>query len=122
LQFATSRHPNEKVDGREVEHYFPLEVQYACRYWVYHLQRSNVKFYHRKPLYARVCTFVKEHFYQRDCVGPNENEPLLVLAHTFFTDHFLHWLEALSLIEKISEGVVMTKTFHSLLTVSDLGH
>jgi len=111
-----------EVNRREVERYLPLEVQYACRYWMYHLQRSNVKFHHRKPLYARVRTFVKEHFYQRDYVGPNENEPLLVLAHTFFTDHFLHWLEALSLIEKISEGVVMTKTFHSLLTVSDLGH
>jgi hypothetical protein len=67
----------------------PNELQYACRYWVEHLQRSE----------ARLGDIVQvDHFLQK---------------------HFLHWLEALALIGKISDGAVMLSTLKSILTVSN---
>jgi hypothetical protein len=38
--------------------------------------------------------------------------------YAFLREHFLHWLEALSLIKKMTEGVVMVRTLESMLTVS----
>ena len=40
-------------------------------------------------------------------------------VHTFLKKHFLHWLEALSLMGNVSDGVVMVRTLESMLTVSD---
>jgi hypothetical protein len=76
----------------EVDLHLPLEIRYACCYWVYHLQQGNVELW--------------------------DKEPLHVLADTFLRKSFLHWLEALSLMEKASEGVLMTQAFYSSLTVS----
>ena len=53
----------------------PAELQYACRYWVDHLQRS-------------------EHQLWDDGI-----------VHRFLRDHLLHWVEALSWIERSSEGI-----------------
>jgi len=77
----------EVTDG-EVEKYVPLHVQYACRYWVHHLERSYIK--------------LSDNFQ----------------VHTFLQTHFLHWLEVLSLIGKMSDGVLMVRLLESILTVS----
>jgi hypothetical protein len=37
----------------------------------------------------------------------------------FFQKHFLHWLEALSLMGKTSDGVLMVTALETTLTVSD---
>ena len=73
-----------------VDKHIPLHVQYACRYWVYHLQRSNSI--------------------------PCDNSDV----HIFLQKHFLHWLEALAVMRCMSEGVVMVKILDSILTVSTL--
>ncbi len=65
------------VERKLVEECFPAEVQYACRYWILHFRRSNLE----------IC------------------DNLLVLR--FLEKHFLHWLEALSLIGKVPEGCEM---------------
>jgi hypothetical protein len=39
--------------------------------------------------------------------------------HKFIQKHFLHWLEALSLMRKMSEGVLMITALQSKLVVSD---
>jgi hypothetical protein len=67
----------------------PVHVQYACQYWIDHLQRSRVD----------LCDN-----------GQVQN---------FLQEHFLHWLEALSLMGKIPEGVLMISALHSMLRVSD---
>ncbi|KAF8542441.1 NACHT and WD40 domain protein [Trichophaea hybrida] len=74
------------VEDGVVEKFLPINVQYACRYWVNHLQRSNIQL--------------------------RDNDQV----HTFLKKHFLHWLEALSLIGKMSEGVLMVKSLESILT------
>lgn len=63
-----------RVSPSQLSQYLPAHVQYACRYWVDHLQRAGTDF--------------KD--YQ---------------VHVFLKEHFLHWLEALSLLGSISEGV-----------------
>ncbi|KAF8542356.1 putative WD-repeat protein [Trichophaea hybrida] len=74
-----------KVGDGEVENVIPLDVQYACRHWVYHVQQSNIQLH--------------------------ENNQV----HIFLQKHFLHWLEALSLIGKLNEGVLALKTLESIL-------
>lgn len=78
-----------EVEKSKLEEHIPLELQYACRYWIGHLQQSDVE----------LC----------------DNGQV----HKFLEEHFLHWLEALSLIGYISNGVVMVRTLESMLTVSD---
>jgi hypothetical protein len=78
-----------EVEKSKVEQYLPLDIQYACRYWVYHLQRSNIDLYDESQV------------------------------HIFLQKHFLHWLEALSLMGNLSDGIGMVRTLESILTVSD---
>jgi hypothetical protein len=78
-----------EVQGNHITKCLPKELQYACRYWVEHLRRSRVCF------------------------------DDIVQVHHFLQKHFLHWLEALALIGKISDGAVLLSALESLLTVSN---
>jgi hypothetical protein len=79
-----------EVESNIVSRYLPVHVQYACRYWIDHLQRGEIG----------LC---------------DDNGQI----HKFLQQHFLHWLEALSLMGKMSEGVLMITVLQSMLTVSD---
>ncbi|KAL3461202.1 hypothetical protein BJX64DRAFT_289578 [Aspergillus heterothallicus] len=67
----------------------PVEVQYACRHWVYHLRQSG--------------TPLTDGHRVRD----------------FLTQHFLHWLEALSLLGRLSESIAMIQTLQGLVRESN---
>jgi hypothetical protein len=54
----------------------PTHVQYACLYWVDHLRQAG--------------------HIQQENIGLCDNGRV----HLFFQTHFLHWLEALSLVER----------------------
>ena len=75
------------VDAKTIRESLPPHVQYACLYWVYHLEQS------------------------KDRVRDGGQ------VHLFLKRHFLHWLEALSLMGKISESIAMIGSLHSLLAV-----
>jgi len=79
-----------------LERLLPAEVQYACRYWVDHLQRGNVELRNGEPLHDQIDAFMNE--------------------------HFLHWLEALSLLGRIHDGILMVKAINSMLSVSKNKH
>jgi hypothetical protein len=64
-----------QVESSWIEKCLSPEVQYACLYWVQHLQKSGSQVF-------------------------NGGE-----AHQFLQAHLLHWLEALGWIGKISEGI-----------------
>ncbi|KAH6699976.1 heterokaryon incompatibility protein-domain-containing protein, partial [Leptodontidium sp. MPI-SDFR-AT-0119] len=64
-----------QVDCSRLQECLPPEVQYACLYWVQHLQRSGAQ--------------------------ASDGEE----AHQFLQVHLLHWLEALGWMGKISEGI-----------------
>ena len=86
-----------EIDPCTLQRCLPQDVRYACRYWVEHLQRSNVEI--------------------RDC--DNDSKPLHNLVHSFFKKHLLHWLEALSLMEILCEGVLMVRALDSMLSVGN---
>ena len=76
----------------EIHHEFidaclSADVQYGCSYWVNHLEQSNC--------------------------GISDNDQV----HIFLKAHFLHWLEVLSLLGKVSESVGMIKILQGLLKV-----
>ncbi len=66
----------------------PPDVQYACLYWVQHLQRSGAQ-------------------------ASNGEE-----AHRFLQAHLLHWLEALGWMGKISEGIQAILALEAHVSVS----
>jgi hypothetical protein len=76
------------VESSRVEQCVPPEVQYACLYWVEHLQKSG----------AQLC----------------DNDRV----HQFLQTHFLHWLEALSWMRKMSEGILAISSLESIALVS----
>ena len=76
-----------EIDRQVIDYHLPAEVQYACRYWVYHLMQTKSGLY-------------------------DEGQ-----VHVFFREHLLHWLEAMSLLEYTSESITMITTLHSILEV-----
>ncbi|EFR03715.1 vegetative incompatibility protein HET-E-1 [Nannizzia gypsea CBS 118893] len=67
----------QRTNIAKLENYLPSELRYACRYWVRHLVRS------RDPVF--------------ELVRP---------AFSFLKVHFLHWVEAMSLLSIVSEVIV----------------
>lgn len=67
----------------------PAHIQYACRYWVHHLEQS------------------------KSCITDTDQ------VHWFLTHHFLHWLEALCFMGRISESIQMIHTLQARVTVSN---
>ena len=78
------------VDDDQIEQFIPEELQYACRYWVQHLQES------KSPLI--------------------DNGDV----HNFLRRHLLCWLEALSLLKKISEGITALISLEKLVKVNNI--
>lgn len=76
-----------EVDSDIIYTRLPIHVRYACQYWVHHLEQS--------------------HSYIRD--GDD--------THLFLIHHFLHWLEVLSFIGKISMSISLISTLQSLIAV-----
>lgn len=77
------------VDQQTINTRLPFGVQYACQYWVHHLKESK---------------YIVE---DDDFV------------HTFLTSYLLYWLEALSLLGRLSDGVLFIKTLLHTAQVSE---
>lgn len=77
-----------EVNQQTVNAHLLPEVQYACQYWVHHLKESKQSIEDSGPV------------------------------HTFLTSHLLHWLEALSLLGRLSDGVLLIKTLLHAARVS----
>ncbi|KAF2183679.1 hypothetical protein K469DRAFT_634847 [Zopfia rhizophila CBS 207.26] len=74
-----------EINNTRIDDRLSTDIQYSCRYWVHHLEKSD----------SRIC----------------DNDQV----HMFLQKHFLHWLEALSLIGKLSESVGLIGTLQTLL-------
>lgn len=77
-----------EIDGNVVAAQIPKHVQYACRYWVDHLQQGGSI--------------------------PSDDSPV----HAFLKTHLLHWFEALSLMGKTSDAVAIVAKLDAMLQVS----
>jgi len=69
--------------------FLPTHVQYACRYWIDHLTRSDLDLSENGQVYG------------------------------FFGKHFLHWLESLSLMGSMPKGVASLTDLQFKIMVSD---
>jgi len=82
------------VDASRIIAHIPFHAQYACLYWVDHLQQAS----------------------------PTTQETLLLNAgcqvYEFFQRHFLHWLEALGFMSRVSEAVLVIKSLRSIPRVN----
>lgn len=79
--------PRADIEGRTLDAKVAPEVQYACRYWVEHWRLSGRKI---------------------------QDEDII---HDFFRRHLLHWLEALTLLGLLREGVSLVDKLSALLKV-----
>lgn len=77
-----------EVDRSKIKQYIPAELRYACSYWGYHFQESDL------------------------------NPPLLETVYKFLKQYLLHWFEALSLLGKMQESIYMLSTLRILVQTS----
>jgi hypothetical protein len=76
-----------EIDEQTIDRNLPPELQYACRYWVDHLERSGRSI---------------------------EDEDA---THRFLETHILHWLEAMSLMKETGLCVRLVARLQALATV-----
>ncbi|KAH6883591.1 hypothetical protein B0T10DRAFT_445998 [Thelonectria olida] len=79
---GTSR---SSISAQDINSRIPLEVQYACLHWVYHMQQAGMVVDDNSKVYG------------------------------FLLNHFLHWLEGLSLIGRASESLSIIKVLQLVL-------
>jgi hypothetical protein len=77
-----------KLESGRVEQFLHPEVQYACLYWIQHVQKSGARL--------------------------RDNGQV----HQFLQEHLLHWLETLGWMGKVPEGVHAIASLDSLVSVS----
>lgn len=75
------------IENRKISTCLSPEVQYACLYWVYHIQEAGIH-------------------------APNSEH-----VYEFLTCHFLHWIEALSLMGRASESINLIRRLQSVFEV-----
>ena len=76
-----------QVESSWIKKCLPPEVQYACLYWVQHLQRSGSQVHNGEEV------------------------------HQFLQAHLLHWLEALGWMGKTTEGIEAILSLESYILV-----
>lgn len=77
-----------EIDPLDIYKCLPSELQYSCRYWTYHLKNSHA-----------LSTNIED-------------------VRLFLQKHFLHWMEAMSLLGLISEIIDMLDSLRTLVSVS----
>jgi hypothetical protein len=78
------------IDPHHISLQLPPELQYSCRYWIHHLKQSQAL--------------------------SSEIEDVRL----FLQKHFLHWVEAMSLLGLVSEVVGMLDLLHTVIPVSNI--
>lgn len=76
--------PRSEIDSAILHKFLPSPLQYACQYWVGHLQKGVLN----------TCDITE--------------------VYLFLQAHFLHWLEALSLMGKTPETIVLINMLESV--------
>ncbi|KAJ5359769.1 hypothetical protein N7517_008960 [Penicillium concentricum] len=79
------------IDPQSLRRHLPPELEYSCRYWIHHLKQSPV--------------------------SSSEAEFVLLFLH----EHFLHWVEAMSLLGLVSEVVGMLNLLQKMQLICPTG-
>lgn len=78
------------IDAQCIRQYLPPQLQYSCRYWMHHLEQSQAS-----------SSEIKD-------------------VQLFLQKHFLHWVEAMSLLGLISEVVRMLDALRTVIPVGNI--
>lgn len=89
----------QEVSKEILNEFLPDHVQYACQYWISHLVRACDE---------------EDDTQRRRRLGLYDNSNV----HRFFKETYLYWLEAMSLIGRMYEAVLMITKLTTILTVS----
>ena len=81
--------PRRDIDQTTINNRLSSAFQYACRYWIQHVKHSKVEIHDQDDV------------------------------HMFLQKHFLHWLEAMSLINRLAEVIEQIRVLQSLVSVSE---
>lgn len=81
--------PRREIDQTTINNRLSSAFQYACRYWIQHVAYGKVEIH-----------------YQDD-------------VHMFLQKHFLHWLEAMSLMNRLVEVIEQIRVLQSLLSLDN---
>ena len=81
--------PRREVDLTTIDDRLSPAFQYACQYWIQHVRHGEVEIQDQDDV------------------------------HIFLQKHFLHWLEAMSLINRLAEVVEQIRILQSLVLVSN---
>ncbi|KAK6511483.1 hypothetical protein TWF481_000398 [Arthrobotrys musiformis] len=73
------------IDGETIEKYIKPEAQYACCYWVSHLERAEFRIHDKD------------------------------MVHLFLQQYFIQWLEALSILGKAYDIILQIRTLQSMI-------
>lgn len=84
----------DELSNIQIDSHIPKYVQYACCYWIDHIQLMS----HDRRIEIRLLHDGGQ-------------------IHSFLMKHLLHWIEALSLLGKTSQGVLMMTKLESMLQV-----
>jgi hypothetical protein len=79
-----------EIDQQTLEQYLPPELRYSCRYWAHHLTHCS------------------------------QASNALSSALSFLKEHFLHWVEAMSLLGLISDVIGIINILQSAIEVSSM--
>lgn len=79
------------TNPQSLRQHLPPELQYSCRYWIHHLKQSSI--------------------------SSSEAEFVLLFLH----EHFLHWVEAMSLLGLVSQVVGMLNLLQKIELVCPTG-
>ncbi|KAL8778212.1 MAG: hypothetical protein Q9213_007520 [Squamulea squamosa] len=78
--------PRRDIDQTTINNRLSSAFQYACRYWIQHIEHGKVEIYNQDNV------------------------------HVFLQKHFLHWLEAISLINRLAEVIEQIRVLQSLVS------
>jgi hypothetical protein len=81
--------PRREIDQTTINDRLSSALQYACRYWIQHVEHGKVEIHDQDDV------------------------------HIFLQKHFLHWLEAMSLMNRLAEVIEQIRVLHSFVSVSD---
>ena len=81
-----------EIAQKDVNNALSPAVQYACRYWADHAQKGKLE------------------LLDHGCI------------HKVLKQHFLHWLEAMSLMGKISEAIIAITNMAAIINVRIIFH
>ncbi|KAL9027314.1 MAG: hypothetical protein Q9196_004145, partial [Gyalolechia fulgens] len=78
--------PRREIDQTTINDRLSSAFQYACRYWIQHVEHGKVEIHDQDDV------------------------------HMFLQEHFLHWLEAMSLINRLAEVIEQISVLQSLVS------